>query len=236
ALETAKDIATELCERRLRRGGQRPDHDVGPVAHLRRRLVADGLETTPHGVSRHRAADRLAHDEAEARRARFAGVDDVQHVDRARAPRAPPDDRSIVDPAGEALRSGEHVRRAARDYAESSVRPLLRRAFTIARPARVRIRARKPCFLARRRLLGWKVRLLIAFSLREDMSPELVQPETSYVHAHSGHKSTDIDYVGRVGRCKPRSEPVSIPTADAPRRERHADPARKTFATSGRHG
>ena len=30
----------------------------------------------------------------------------------------------------------------------------------IARPARVRIRKRKPCVLARRRLFGWKVRLL----------------------------------------------------------------------------
>src|SRR4051812_41808376 len=49
----------------------------------------------------------------------------------------------------------------ARGQAESSVRPLARRAERIPRPARVRIRARKPCFLARRRLLGWKVRLLM---------------------------------------------------------------------------
>ena len=39
-------------------------------------------------------------------------------------------------------------------------RPLARRAERIARPARVRIRSRKPCFLWRRRLFGWKVRLL----------------------------------------------------------------------------
>ena len=44
--------------------------------------------------------------------------------------------------------------------AESSERPLRRRAATIARPARVRIRSRKPCVLALRRLFGWKVRLL----------------------------------------------------------------------------
>ncbi len=41
-----------------------------------------------------------------------------------------------------------------------ALRPLRRRAETIARPARVRIRSRKPCTLARRRLFGWKVRLL----------------------------------------------------------------------------
>src|SRR5699024_4594202 len=45
--------------------------------------------------------------------------------------------------------------------AESSARPLERRAFRMARPARVRIRARKPCFLALRRLFGWNVRLLM---------------------------------------------------------------------------
>ena len=41
-----------------------------------------------------------------------------------------------------------------------STRPLARRAVMIARPARVRIRSRNPCVFARRRLFGWKVRLL----------------------------------------------------------------------------
>ena len=45
------------------------------------------------------------------------------------------------------------------DQAVSFARPLLRRLFTIARPARVRIRRRKPCTRERRRLLGWNVRL-----------------------------------------------------------------------------
>jgi hypothetical protein len=44
--------------------------------------------------------------------------------------------------------------------AESRVRPLVRRAPRIERPARVRMRRRKPWVLARRRLFGWKVRLL----------------------------------------------------------------------------
>ena len=38
--------------------------------------------------------------------------------------------------------------------AESFSRPLRRRVARIERPARVRIRRRKPCFLARRRLFG----------------------------------------------------------------------------------
>lgn len=34
----------------------------------------------------------------------------------------------------------------------------------MARPARVRMRSRKPWVLARRRLFGWKVRLLTRYS------------------------------------------------------------------------
>ncbi len=48
--------------------------------------------------------------------------------------------------------------------ADSSSRPLRRRAARMARPARVRIRSRNPWVLARRRLFGWKVRLLTAIS------------------------------------------------------------------------
>ena len=39
-------------------------------------------------------------------------------------------------------------------------RPLARRFLRIARPARVFIRARKPCLRLRRRVFGWKVRLV----------------------------------------------------------------------------
>src|SRR5919106_1000914 len=42
--------------------------------------------------------------------------------------------------------------------APSRVRPLARRRAMIERPARVRIRIRKPCVLARLRLFGWNVR------------------------------------------------------------------------------
>lgn len=48
---------------------------------------------------------------------------------------------------------------AGRDQAVSCARPRRRREATMARPARVRMRSRNPCFLARRRLFGWKVRL-----------------------------------------------------------------------------
>lgn len=44
--------------------------------------------------------------------------------------------------------------------ADRRARPLLRRFAMIARPARVRMRSRKPWVFARRRVFGWKVRLL----------------------------------------------------------------------------
>ena len=57
-----------------------------------------------------------------------------------------------------------------------------RRAVTIARPARVRMRNRKPWTLARRRLFGWNVRLPLAtaFSPRHCW-----QPRPSGAVAHS---------------------------------------------------
>ena len=51
-------------------------------------------------------------------------------------------------------------RRRQPRQALSFARPLLRRAARTARPARVRIRSRKPWTFARRRLFGWNVRLL----------------------------------------------------------------------------
>jgi hypothetical protein len=57
---------------------------------------------------------------------------------------------------GQPVGVGQHER----NQAESRARPLARRAVMIARPARVRMRSRNPCVLARRRLFGWNVRLL----------------------------------------------------------------------------
>lgn len=54
---------------------------------------------------------------------------------------------------------------AAAGQADSCTRPLRRRAAKIARPARVDMRCRKPCLRDRRRLLGWKVRLLTMLSV-----------------------------------------------------------------------
>jgi hypothetical protein len=57
------------------------------------------------------------------------------------------------------LAAGSNVRDPRMCQADSSERPLRRRAAMIARPARVRMRNRNPWVLARRRLFGWNVRL-----------------------------------------------------------------------------
>ena len=65
-----------------------------------------------------------------------------------------------------AVKSAGSTMRCARgstgvSQADSLARPLRRRAARMARPARVDMRRRKPCVLERRRLLGWKVRLVV---------------------------------------------------------------------------
>ena len=58
------------------------------------------------------------------------------------------------------LRAAAHPGLGRQDQALSWSRPLRLRAARMARPARVRMRSRKPCVFARRRLFGWNVRLL----------------------------------------------------------------------------
>ena len=83
-----------------------------------------------------------------------------------------------------AVACGKHRQRTRRcDQADNARRPLRRRLDTIERPARVRIRRRKPCTRARRRLFGWKVRLPLAtaFSSFVSSSKHLSRPTTSPV-------------------------------------------------------
>lgn len=50
-------------------------------------------------------------------------------------------------------------------YAESDLRPRLRRARITLRPPGVALRAKKPCRRARTRLLGWKVRFIVSSNI-----------------------------------------------------------------------
>jgi len=133
-------------------------------------------------------------------------------------------------PMGEPRAGRQHRRGPAQ--AESRSRPLRRRPATMARPARVRIRSRKPCVRARRRLFGWKVRLPLLTSrlsrstarcgagrrsaLRLDGYALLPRRHAS---RHTGHRAETTceppAYAAPREPVKPPSPPVAWRQADA---------------------
>src|SRR5688500_1580453 len=101
--------------------------------------------------------DRPAHHEPDRRgpELRPGGDDNVCDEGGPGGLGATPDGEAEVLAAAHAMDLVEQ-----RAQADSLGRPLRRRDDRIERPARVRMRSRKPCFLARRRLFGWYVRWL----------------------------------------------------------------------------
>lgn len=118
-----------------------------------RQLCAQ-LATDP--VARNAGPDRLAHYQAHGWRAGAQGDVLVHYDSAAPGTLTRPDDGGEVGRAPQAVLARQHLSRngCLPAQADSSPRPLRRRAEMMARPARVRIRSRKPCVLARRRLFG----------------------------------------------------------------------------------
>jgi len=124
--------------------------------------VSQVTEPAADLVADHRVAHRLGHDEAGACRGGKRRLVEKQMNDH-RAPAGPP---TTANRGGEVGATPHALRRGQHDYlgipsrklsaqADSLARPLDRRPARMARPARVRIRSRKPWVLARRRLFGW---------------------------------------------------------------------------------
>ena len=80
-----------------------------------------------------------------------------------------------------------------RAQADSLERPLRRRDDRIERPARVRMRRRKPCFLARRRLFGWNVRLLTGIPHDSGGGPLMLGVVLAVSGAHQVVRSEPVD-------------------------------------------
>lgn len=109
--------------------------------------------------------NRLPHDEAGTgnrsgrfllRRATQVRTKQVNNDATATGPATGAYSGGEVGPSPQALPDREHVSSSVADgYAEMRARPLARRAETMARPALVRMRSRKPWVFARRRLFGW---------------------------------------------------------------------------------
>ncbi len=114
-------------------------------------------ELALHPVADDGVADRLRHGEAEPRLAALALVarEPVEDEEPRRGRAAAAVDGVEVPGARQAVPALHAARIVGRAQAESRLRPLARRRFRIACPARVDMRARKPCLRLRRRTLGW---------------------------------------------------------------------------------
>ncbi len=133
-------------------------HHKKATARKRLKVPAhEFAEPSLDAVPRHGRADRPADHES------YPGwlpVMDAVRADQQVARHARPP-RTRPGPHGQReLRTATHPGLGRQDQALSRSRPLCLRAARTARPARVRMRSRKPCVLARRRLFGWNVRLL----------------------------------------------------------------------------
>ena len=128
--------------------------------------MSNCLKSSSHSVPSDGIPDSFRHNKTETSRFVFgmtrSRVDDA--VCTAHAASCS-NNASKIFTSGDAMSPCWHDPRRSETYAVSFARPLPRRAETIARPARVRMRARKPCTFARRRLFGWKVRLLMRNSV-----------------------------------------------------------------------
>lgn len=122
------------------------------------------LQASAHPISDDSDAHPLRDDESKAcgRREVFMQQRRDGHAVGSRAC-ATSDGETVVISVGDAMTPRQH-----RNYAVSFARPLRRREAMIERPARVRMRRRKPCTLARRRLLGWKVRFDMEISVVDE--------------------------------------------------------------------
>ena len=133
-------------------------HHKKATARKQLKVPAHKLTKAPlDPVPGHRGANRPA--DYESYPGRFPVVDSVgphqQVTHHARPARTSPGAHGQRE-----FGAAAHPGLGGQDQALSLSRPLCRRAARTARPALVRMRSRKPCVLARRRLFGWNVRLL----------------------------------------------------------------------------
>jgi len=116
----------------------------------------------PDPIPHHRGANCPAHHKAHARRLRRIGnYQQMTGEQWAPGPAAAlRRGREIGSPPHSRCRREHCPSAAAARQTLTRERPFRRLAERIARPARVRMRSRKPCVFARRRLFGWNVRLV----------------------------------------------------------------------------
>ena len=139
-----------LTLRELRRGRRHHDEIAGSASQFTLNPTDVRSKSSPNPVAIDRSAEMPTDGVRNARWLRYVAKMGAQR----QRPRAMP---SGLSERGELRRAPNSP-----DHAEMRSRPLLRRLFNTALPARVRIRSRNPCFFLRLRLLGWNVRFTSA--------------------------------------------------------------------------
>ena len=139
--EQCDQLHSQLIERQF--GHTRPGTDQIPTRRWFDPRRQQRPEPATHPVAGHGRSDGATDGEGQARWFR-SGVGQVGAPQRRR-----------TDPGALTCEASERVALAdPPDQADRRARPLARRAFKMARPERVLIRARKPCLRARRRVFG----------------------------------------------------------------------------------
>src|SRR4051812_42538351 len=156
------EVPAEFLVGTVGRGGEGPHDEPGPLGEAGHPVADQVTQPALDLIADHSSADGPRHDEAGTRRQllctrRLVKAENEVH-DHGSSTGAPtrPDGLGEVHPPPQTLRGRQHgqSRALASGQADKRSRPLDRRAEIMARPARVRIRSRKPWVFARRRLFG----------------------------------------------------------------------------------
>jgi hypothetical protein len=164
------------------------------------------LKPAAYAVTVDSRADPTAGDEAGA--SSFVRLRSSQPVHHQRSSgRSPPPagDDVVLRTGPDASPGGQHARSDPLDQADRTRRPLERRPARMARPARVRMRSRKPWVLARRRLFGWKVRLLTTTPQRfEDKNVDELNNDATAAASAPAQSFQGYTATSESNRVRPR--------------------------------
>jgi hypothetical protein len=147
--ERRVQVGGEGVVRTVGRAGLRPYHQLCSGGQSGETLADQVAKTAPDLVPDDRVTNGARYDKS--RLSRRVGLVKMHNDSAPSGPTARTDRGGELTTSPQALPRGEHND----SQAERRARPLARREEMIARPARVRMRSRKPWVFARRRLFGW---------------------------------------------------------------------------------
>lgn len=189
-MQTTVEVGTEFRVRRTGRRCEGANHDLAPRRDGGESLSAQVTQTALDTMADHGVAHGSTDHEPDP--GRHLGLVHHEMHDQGVAPGASTraGNAPQVTTVGESMRRRKHGSgsRASRveDQTARLLRPLRRREDRMERPARVRMRSRKPCTLWRRRLFGWYVRLLTSITpmLIRGITPAVGQTTPDDVGQH----------------------------------------------------